>query len=56
MENRDNPLRQWGLGGGIIAAVFAVWLLFFPDAVKPYFAWPIDPRLAQMFMGAGLSN
>ena len=53
MENRDNPLRQWGLGGGIIAAVFAVWLLFFPDYIKPYFAWPIDPRLAQMFIGAG---
>ena len=53
MENRENPLRQWGLGGGIIAAVFAIWMLFFPDYVKPYFAWPVDPRFAQMFIGAG---
>ena len=53
MENRENPLRNWGLGGGIIAAVFAVWLLFFPDSVKPYFAWPVDPRLAQIVIGTG---
>jgi hypothetical protein len=53
MENRENPLRMWGLGGGIVAAVFAIWMLFFPDTVKPYFAWPVDPRFAQLFIGAG---
>lgn len=53
MENRDNPLRLWGLGGGAIALAFAVWMLFFPDAIKPFFAWPVHPRLAQAFIGAG---
>ncbi len=53
MENRENTLRKWGLGGAFFAAVFAVWLLFFPDYVTPYFAWPVTPRLAQAFIGAG---
>ena len=46
-------LRLWGLGGAVVAAVFAVWMLFFPAAVTAYFAWPVEPRLGQVFLGAG---
>jgi hypothetical protein len=28
-------------------------MLFFPDLVRPYFAWDVHPRYAQAFIGAG---
>jgi hypothetical protein len=43
----------WGLLGAAAAAWFAVWFLFFPQYIKPYFAWDIEPRFAQVFIGAG---
>jgi hypothetical protein len=46
-------LRNWGFGGGFIAAVFAVWMLFFPELAVTHFAWPVEPRLSQIFIGAG---
>lgn len=53
MAPRSHGLRVWGMGGTLVAAVFAVWLLFLPAQVAPYFAWPAEPRLGQMFIGAG---
>jgi hypothetical protein len=44
--------RIWGIVGAAFAGAFAVWLLFFPDRVGD-FAWVIQPRLAQVFIGAG---
>lgn len=46
-------LRLWGLIGALVAAVFAVWLLFFPQFVPTQFAWDVEPRAAQAFIGAG---
>ncbi len=46
-------LRIWGLIGALVAAVFAVWLLFFPQFVPTQFAWNVQPRAAQAFIGAG---
>jgi hypothetical protein len=49
----------WGLLGASAAALFATWLLFFPDgfgplgAQKDHFAWDVHPRAAQVFIGAG---
>ena len=43
----------WGLLGAAAAAWFAIWFLFFPQYIKPYFAWDIEPRFAQVFIGAG---
>jgi hypothetical protein len=43
----------WGLLGAAAAAWFAVWFLFFPQYVAEYFAWDIEPRFAQLFIGAG---
>lgn len=43
----------WGLLGTAAAASFAVWLLFFPQFVPTYFAWDVQPRFAQVFIGAG---
>jgi hypothetical protein len=43
----------WGILGATAAAWFAIWMLFFPDLVKPYFAWDVHPRYAQAFVGAG---
>ena len=46
-------LKIWGAVGALVAAVFAVWLLFFPQLVPVYFAWDVQPRAAQAFIGAG---
>ena len=46
-------LRLWGLGGALLAAVFAVWMLFFPQFIPTAFAWDVQPRAAQAFIGAG---
>jgi hypothetical protein len=43
----------WGLLGALAAAAFAVWMLFFPAAVPDLFAWDVQPRYAQAFIGAG---
>ncbi len=51
-EDKSNEIRIWGLFGAPWAAAFAVWFLFFPNLV-PQFAWDIQPRLAQVFIGAG---
>ncbi len=52
-EHVPNPLRLWAWGGAFFAAAFALWMYFFPEYIKPYFAWPAEPRLAQAFVGAG---
>ena len=43
----------WGILGAAAAAWFAVWMLFFPELVPEYFAWDVQPRYAQAFIGAG---
>jgi hypothetical protein len=43
----------WGLLGAAAAAWFAIWMLFFPQYVPPYFAWDAQGRYAQAFIGAG---
>jgi hypothetical protein len=43
----------WGLLGAAAAAWFAIWMLFFPQFVPHYFAWDVEPRYAQAFIGAG---
>ena len=45
--------RLWGLSGAFFAAVFAIWMLFFPQYVPQYFAWVTAPRLAEVFIGVG---
>lgn len=50
---QTHRLRRWGLGGAFVAAVFATWMLLFPSLVAPYFAWPAEPRLGQVFIAAG---
>ncbi|MCB9143503.1 MAG: hypothetical protein H6646_14660 [Anaerolineales bacterium] len=46
-------MRGWGAIGALIAAIFAVWMFFFPSLVPSHFAWVAEPRLAQAFIGAG---
>ena len=53
MHSYPHRLHTWGLLGAFFAFVFAIWMLFFPDAVAPYFAWDVHPRLAQAFIAAG---
>ena len=43
----------WGVLGAAAAAWFAVWMLAFPQFVPDYFAWDVQPRYAQAFIGAG---
>ena len=43
----------WGLLGAAFAALFAIWMLFFPEAVPTLFAWNVQPRFAQVVIGAG---
>lgn len=49
------PIEQriWGYGGAAAAGLFAIWLLVIPDLVPRYFAWDVQPRMAQAFIGAG---
>jgi hypothetical protein len=49
------PLQRvgWGLLGAIAAGAFSIWMFFFPDLVPDYFAWDVQPRYAQAFIGAG---
>ena len=53
MAIQTHGLKFWGIGGGLIAAVFAVWMFFFPELAVSHFAWPVEPRLTQIFIGAG---
>jgi hypothetical protein len=53
MEIITHDLALWGYGGAFFAAVFALWMYFFPNLVAPHFAWPAEPRLTQVFIGAG---
>lgn len=53
MTVQSHGLRNWGIGGGLIALTFAIWLLDFPDLAISHFAWPVEPRLSQIFIGAG---
>jgi hypothetical protein len=53
METNTHRLRHWALTGSLFAGLFAIWMLFFPDLVKPHFAWDAHPRLTQAFIGAG---
>ncbi len=46
-------LRLWGVVGALLAAIFAVWMLFFPQLIPTAFAWNAQPRAAQAFIGAG---
>jgi hypothetical protein len=46
-------VRLWGAVGALLAAVFAIWMFFFPDLIPSHFAWVAEPRLAQAFIGAG---
>ncbi len=39
--------------GAFFAAVFALWMFFFPSLIPSHFAWVVEPRLAQAFIGAG---
>jgi hypothetical protein len=43
----------WGVVGAATAAWFAVWMLVFPQYVPGFFAWDVQPRYAQAFIGAG---
>jgi hypothetical protein len=45
--------KVWGLLGAAAAAWFAIWMLFVPDLVPTYFAWDVQPRANQVFIGAG---
>ena len=49
------PIQQlgWGLLGASAAFAFAVWMFFFPESIPEKFAWDVEPRLAQAFIGAG---
>lgn len=53
MSIQTHGLRLWGIGGGLIAAVFAIWMFFFPELAVSHFVWPVEPRLSQIFIGAG---
>jgi hypothetical protein len=53
MTIQTHGLKWWGIGGGLIALTFAIWMLAFPGLVITNFAWPVEPRLAQIFIGAG---
>ena len=43
----------WGFLGAVAAGAFSVWMFVFPDTVPRYFAWDVQPRYAQAFIGAG---
>lgn len=48
-----HEFRRWGLVGAFFAALFALWMFFFPSLIPGRFAWVVEPRLAQAFIGAG---
>jgi hypothetical protein len=43
----------WGILGATAAFAFAVWMFFFPESIPERFAWDVQPRLSQAFIGAG---
>ncbi len=46
-------LRLWGVLGAVVAAAFALLMFFLPNLIPSRFAWVVEPRLAQAFIGAG---
>lgn len=46
-------MRLWGALGAVVAAVFVVLMFFLPNLIPSRFAWVVEPRLAQAFIGAG---
>jgi hypothetical protein len=55
-DGRPWPPRSqvvWGILGALAAAWFAGWMLLFPQQVPTHFAWDVQPRYAQAFIGAG---
>jgi len=53
MDTARRSRLGWGILGAAAAAWFAIWFLFFPQYIRQYFAWDIEPRFAQVFIGAG---
>jgi hypothetical protein len=53
MDRRRRLQVGWGILGAAAAAWFAIWMIFFPQLVPQYFAWDVQPRFAQAFIGAG---
>ena len=50
MLRKPGSITGVGIVQFFLAAIFVVWLLFFPDT-GVNFAWPVKPRLAAMFIG-----
>ncbi len=50
MLRKPSLINGVGIVQFLLAAVFVVWLLFFPDTATQ-FAWPIPQRLSAMFIG-----
>ena len=50
MLRKPSSINGVGIVQFLLAAVFVVWLLFFPDTGSQ-FAWPIPQRLSAMFIG-----
>ncbi len=46
-------MRLWGVLGAVVAAAFALLMFFLPNMIPSRFAWVVEPRLAQAFIGAG---
>jgi len=53
MDRPNRTQRLWGILGAGAAAWFAIWMFLFPQFVPDYFAWDVQPRFAQAFIGAG---
>jgi hypothetical protein len=53
MVTMPRSLRLWGLIGAVVAAAFSIWMFFFPESIPVYFAWNVQPRMTQAFIGAG---
>ena len=52
MLPKPSSINGVGIVQFLLAAVFVIWLVFFPDTATQ-FAWPIPHRLAAMFIGTG---
>ena len=52
LPNRPDQF-VWGVTGAFFAGTFAIWMFFFPQSIPTLFAWDVQPRMAQAFIGAG---
>ena len=52
MLQKPSSINGVGIIQFLLAAVFVIWLLFFPDTATR-FAWPIPHHVAAMFIGTG---